>query len=54
MAAQSSTQLDVEIHHLFPDRQDAVQRQCQVQHGLLNGQGFTKHMRLMAVVSVGM
>ena len=43
-----------QIHYLFPDRQDAVQLQCQVQRGQLNGQGFTKHMGLMTVVSVGM
>ena len=39
---------------LFPDREDAVQRECQTQRGLLNGQVFTKHVRLMTVVSAGM
>ena len=43
-----------QIPYLFPDREDAVQRQCHDQRGLLNGQGFTKHIRLMTVVSIGM
>ena len=56
MAAQrdASRPRSRQIHYLFPDREDAVQRQCHDQRGLLNGQGFTKHMRLMTVVSVGM
>jgi len=38
------------LHYSFPDREDAVQRQCQVLRGLLNGQGFIKHIKLTTVV----
>ena len=39
MAAQRSTRnYASKIHYLFQDRQDTVQRQCQVQRGLLNAQ----------------
>ena len=49
MAAQRS---ENPLQYLFADRQDTVQSQCHVQRGLLNGQEFTKHMRLMTVVYV--